>query len=147
MWVSTSSIGGRRRLGSAAKCARMAASAPGVDLARRARGGGHPQHHVAIVARPRSGRRGLPAPGKTWAVDDQGGRQALVGEPVGGERGVEGSGVDRGLDGIGERIDQARLAGAGLARHQNADRLGLARLGGGQVAREAAVTCVAQLLG
>ena len=89
----------------------------------------------------------LSAPVRPGLSIDQGRRQALVRQPVGREAGRRRQRVDGRLDGVGERVDQARLAGAGLARHQDADRLGLARLGGRHVGARGRRDVRAQLLG
>ena len=103
-----------------------------VDLAGRARGGRDPQHHVGLCGILDQGLERLAA-GEPRAVDEQRRRQALVGKLVGGEALGCRQGVDLGLDRVGQRVDQARLARPGLARHQDAHGLGLARLGGSQV--------------
>ena len=106
----------------------MAARACAVDLARGACGRRHPQHHVGLRGAFDQGVERL-CPCQTRAVDQQGGRQAFVRELVGGEARGRRHGIDCRFDGVGERVDQARLAGAGLARDENAYRLGVARLG------------------
>ena len=89
--------------------------------------------------------RELRGAGEAGTVDDQGRRQTLVRQPIGGESRRGWKHVDRRIDGIGERIDEARLAGARLARHQDADRLGLARLCRGQVLARGSRDVAAQL--
>ena len=86
MCVSTSSIGGLRRLGSAAEM--TANSRQGrASISRAARAAEAAQSTMSACAALSIKASKVVLARKTWSVDHQGCRQAFVREPVGGNAG------------------------------------------------------------